>query len=219
MFPNQTVLVKANPTRITRTAIVVRPSRERTAATLLPLASEGSETTRPATPIPKVPSHLPSVAANSEVAGTRKQIELSPSEAASNSRRMLQRRFDAASRDAQGQARLRKADIYETIKLAYAAVRAWKRRGVAGEIKRLLRREASVTIAVRSSPFLVLLRSALPNLDAKRASKWAAAMELADRKDIAGNKFVSFVEAQGGIEGAARKLARLRTLAAEGGLR
>ncbi len=216
MFPNQTVLVKANPTRITRTAIVVRSSRERTAAGLLPLASEGSEATRPATPVPKVPSHLPSVAANSEVAGTRKQIELSPSEAASNSRRMLQRRFDGASKNAQGQARLRKTDIYETMKLAYTAVRAWKRRGTSGEIRRLLRREADVTIAAQSSPFLVLLRSALPDLDAKRASKWAAAMEFADRKDVRKKQFVAFVEAAGGVEGAASKLARMRTLAVEG---
>jgi hypothetical protein len=132
--------------------------------------------------------------------------------------RKLQRRFKAAIKNAFGQARLRKGDIYAILRVAYGAVRLWKRQGTAGEAKRLLMREAKATITRQSSYFLVLLRSALPALDPKRASKWAAAMELADQHDVPKRMFVAFVEAQGGIEGAAQMLSRLRARAAEGSL-
>lgn len=125
------------------------------------------------------------------------------------------RQRERAALRARAQTRLSKKDIYETLKLAYGTVRAWKCRDKAGEIRRLLRREASPNIAAQSSLFLVLLRSAIPDLDAKRASKWAAALELADRKDLPTRKFVGFVEAQGGVEGAARTMARLRALVDE----
>lgn len=44
--------------------------------------------------------------------------------------------------------------------------------------------EAEVAISRASSPFLVLLRTALPRLDAKRASKWGAALEFADHHKV-----------------------------------
>ena len=59
---------------------------------------------------------------------------------------------------------------------AYAVVRCWKHEGVGQEIERELRAEAQVPISRMSSLFLVLLRSALPRLDGKRASKMALAL-------------------------------------------
>ena len=128
----------------------------------------------------------------------------------------MQHRWEVASRAAWAQARLRKADIYRILKIAYRAVRAWKQRGIHWQIARLLRKTADATISRDSGLFLVLLRSALPQLDPKRASKWAAAIELAARHRIPGRKFVAFLEAQGGIEGAAKKMAQQRRLDARG---
>jgi hypothetical protein len=42
------------------------------------------------------------------------------------------------------------------------------------EIERELRAEAEVAVSRRSSSFLLLIRCALPGLDIRRASKWAA---------------------------------------------
>jgi hypothetical protein len=144
-----------------------------------------------------------------------KKLELTPAEATATIGRALRRRLRQANRNARSRARLRKADIYATMMVAYAAVQIWKRRDIAGEVERLLRRTAIAAIAPRSSLFLVLLRSALPDLDPKRASKWAAALELADRKQVARMDFVEFMEGEGGVEGAARTRARLRALEAE----
>ncbi len=62
----------------------------------------------------------------------------------------------------------------------------------------------------RSSLFLVLIRSALPRLDAKRASKWAGALQLADHHGVRSKRLVVFLHNSGGIEGAARERAKLR---------
>lgn len=144
-----------------------------------------------------------------------RKVELSPAASATRARRTLRLRFREANQNASAHARLRKADIYGTMKVAYAAVRAWRKRGVAQEVERLLRRSTTSVLAAQSSPFLVLLRAALPGLDAKRASKWAAAMALADRKGIARTNFVAFLERQGGVEGAAKAWARHREHIAE----
>ena len=57
---------------------------------------------------------------------------------------------------------------------------------------------------------LVLIRSALPKVDEKAASKWAAALELAEQDAIAPKHFIAFLREIGGIEGAHRQRARLR---------
>ncbi len=57
---------------------------------------------------------------------------------------------------------------------------------------------------------MLLLRCALPRLDAKRASKTAAALEFADDHAIPAKRLSAFLWDQGGIEGAARGRARLR---------
>jgi hypothetical protein len=58
-----------------------------------------------------------------------------------------------------------------------------------------------------SSLFLVLLRSALPRLDGKRASKMALALAAADDRDVTAKRLAAFLWDNGGIEGAARKRA------------
>ena len=58
-----------------------------------------------------------------------------------------------------------------------------------------------------SSLFLVLLRSALPRLDGKRASKMALALTAADDRDVTAKRLAAFLWGNGGIEGAARQRA------------
>jgi len=92
--------------------------------------------------------------------------------------------------------------------LLYSAVRRWSEDGIAEEIKRELRAEAHVAVSRRSGLFLLLVRSALPRLDAKRASKWASALEFADHQGIRSKRLRAFLKNSGGIEGAARARAK-----------
>jgi hypothetical protein len=134
----------------------------------------------------------------------------SPAARAHRARRKLARRYAQAIRAAKGKARLSRVDEYELLRVAYAAVRCWREDGVAEEIERELRAQADGAISRGSSLFLVLLRSALPRLNAKRASKWGAALELAAHHDTRSKRLVSVMRASGGIEGAARERAKLR---------
>ena len=95
--------------------------------------------------------------------------------------------FKDARRAAKGQVRLRRADEYELLRCAYAAVRCWQEGGVAEEIERELRTEAQVAVS-RSSSLFLLLRSALPRLDPKRASKWGAALAFADHRGVSSKR-------------------------------
>jgi hypothetical protein len=139
----------------------------------------------------------------------------SPAARARKARRRLRRLFDAARQKAKGRARLCRADEYEVLRSAYRAVRAWRSDGVHEQIERELRAEAEVAVSRRSNLFLVLIRCALPSLDIKRASKWAAALDTADRQDIRSKHLSAFLHHSGGIEGAARK--RLSSERAESG--
>ena len=134
----------------------------------------------------------------------------SPAARARRTRRKLRRLFADASRTAQGQVRLCRTEEYQLLRCAYAAVQRWRDDGVAEEIERELRAEAQVAISRASGLFLVLLRSALPRLDGKRASKWAAALALADHHGVSSKRLVAFLRNHGGIEGAARMAAKLR---------
>src|SRR3954454_3566824 len=129
----------------------------------------------------------------------------SPAARARKARRRLRRLFEAARRKAKGQARLCRADEYDVLRCAYRAVRAWRSDGVHEEIERELRAEAEVAVSRRSNLLLVLIRCALPFLDIKRASKWAAALDTADRQDIRSKRLSAFLHHSGGIEGAGRK--------------
>jgi hypothetical protein len=96
------------------------------------------------------------------------------------------------------------------LKRAYSALHRWKEDGVGEDAERELRRETELAIAPRSSLSLVLIRSALPKVDEKAASKWAAALEMAEQGAIAPKHFIAFLREIGGIEGAHRRRARLR---------
>ena len=135
----------------------------------------------------------------------------SPEARARRARRRLRQRFEKARRAAKCQVRLCRADQHEMLRIAYAAVRCWQQDGVAEEIERELRAGAIVAISRASSLYLVLLRSALPRLDAKRASKWAGALQLADHHGVRSKRLEAFLHVSGGIEGAARERARPRT--------
>jgi hypothetical protein len=135
----------------------------------------------------------------------------SPAARARRVTRRLRRLYEKAGRATRDQARLRRTDEYGLLRCAYRAVRCWRQDGVAEEIERELRAEAEVAISKASSPFLVLLRSALPRLDAKRASKWAGALEFADHHDVHSQRLEGFLRVSGGIEGAARGRTKLRS--------
>jgi hypothetical protein len=109
--------------------------------------------------------------------------------------------------------RLRRADQYELLRCAYAAVRCWQRNGLSEEIERELRTESQVAISGAASAFLVLLRSALPGLNIKRASKIAAALEFAKHHSVSPKRLDNFFRSNGGIEGAARGRATMRATA------
>jgi len=131
----------------------------------------------------------------------------SPAARARRARRKLRRLFEDARRAAHGKTRLRRDDEYELLRCAYAVVRRWEREGVGQEIDRELRAEAQVPMSRMSSLFLVLLRSALPRLDGKRASKMALALAAADDQDVTAKRLAAFLWHNGGIEGAARQRA------------
>jgi hypothetical protein len=123
---------------------------------------------------------------------------------ARKAKRRLRRIFEHASRNAKGRARLGRTEEYEVLRIAYRAVRAWRKDGVQEEIERELRAGAEVAISRRSNLFLLLIRCSLPRLDIRRASKWASALETADRQDVRSKRLSSFLWNNGGIEGAAR---------------
>ena len=58
--------------------------------------------------------------------------------------------------------------------------------------ERELGRETELAIAPRSSLPPVVIRSALPKVDEKAASKWAAALEMAEQDTIAPKHFLAF---------------------------
>ena len=118
--------------------------------------------------------------------------------------------YKEAKRASANQARLCREDQYAILKHAYAALYRWKQEQVSERAERELRRETELAIAPRSSLPLVLIRSALPKLDEKAASKWAAALEMAEQDAIAPKHFLAFLREIGGIEGAHRGRARLR---------
>ena len=134
----------------------------------------------------------------------------SPAARARRARRRLKRLFESAKRGAKGRARLRRAHQHEILRSAYRAVRAWREDGIVDEVERELRLEARVGISPRSSLFLLLIRSALPGFDAKRASKAAAALEFADHHSVSSKRLAGFLALHGGIEGAAHGRAKLR---------
>jgi hypothetical protein len=109
---------------------------------------------------------------------------------------------------AKGQVRLCRADEHGILRCAYLSVRAWRSDGVHEEIERELRAGADVAVSRRSSLFLLLIRCSLPRLDIKRASKWAAALEYADRREIRSKRLPAFLHNNGGVEGAARARAK-----------
>jgi hypothetical protein len=123
---------------------------------------------------------------------------------ARKAKRRLRRLFAGAKRNARGPARLGRDDEYEILRCAYQSVRAWQRDGVHHEIERELRAGAEVAVSCRSSLFLLLIRCSLPPLDIRRASKWAAALEYADRQGIKSKRLPDFLWRVGGVEAGAR---------------
>jgi hypothetical protein len=166
----------------------------------------------PRPPVPVTGEHLPPSAHAVPAPATSPGPDHSPAARARRARRKLARLYARATRAAQGKARLPRADEYAMLRTAYAAVRCWQQDEVAEEIERELRAQADVAISRGSSLFLVLLRSALPRLDPKRASKWGAALELAAHHEVRSSRLPAFLCNTGGLEGAARARASLHAV-------
>jgi hypothetical protein len=138
------------------------------------------------------------------------QAERTPAARARRAQWKIRRLFKDASRAAKGQVRLRRADEYELLRYVYAVVRRWRDDGIVDEIERELRAQAEVAVSRSSTLFLLPLRSALPRLDPKRASKWGVALAFADDRGVSSKRLALLLRNNGGIEGAARQWAGLR---------
>lgn len=104
----------------------------------------------------------------------------------------------------------RRRDIHDVLYVAYRRIKNWCRDGIESEIELRLRNEASSSIHRRSSIFLVLLQTAFPEYPPKNLSRWAAALEYADRKEVEISDFKGFLMLNGGVEGTKKKLAVAR---------
>jgi len=166
------------------------------------------QTVLPSPPQPKVSPRLS--AGQEPQCASLVPAENTPAARARRAWGKIRRLFKDARRAAKGQVRLRRADEYELLRYVYAAVRRWQEDAVAEEIERELRAEAQVAVSRSSSLFLLLLRSALPRLDPKRASKWGAALAFADHRGVSSKRLAAFLRNNGGIEGAARQWAKPR---------
>jgi hypothetical protein len=156
----------------------------------------------------------PGVKSPPEQALTNLRIEDSPpgdhtpAARARKAKRRLRRLFEHARRNAMGRPRLCRSDEYDILRCAYRAVRAWRSDGVHDEIERELRAGAAVALSRQSNLFLVLIRCALPCLEIRRGSKWAAALGCADQQGIRSKRLSAFLWRVGGVEGAARARAK-----------
>ena len=130
----------------------------------------------------------------------------SPAARARRARCKLRRLFEKAD---EGQ-KVRRVSVEIRSISCCVAPTQWSGPGSARELGRKLnelRAEAQVPISRMSSLFLVLLRSALPRLDGKRASKMALALATAADQDVTAKRLAAFLWHNGGIEGAARQRA------------
>ncbi|MCB1464239.1 MAG: hypothetical protein KDJ90_17895, partial [Nitratireductor sp.] len=131
------------------------------------------------------PTHLPTFFGEEGTAGDDgPALEITPDDRARRARKAIRKQFRTADLAARDKGRLGRKDQYALLERAYRIVRRWKRAGHAGRVKAALRRQGRVVTNRTSSLYLVLFRSAMPTLDPKRASKWAAALELAERESV-----------------------------------
>lgn len=121
----------------------------------------------------------------------------------------ISRAYSRASRRAGASGRLPKTAAHELLVVVYRYVAAWRADKTIGGIMRQLRHDCPSIIERASTQYLTLLRAALPALDAKKCSKWAAALDAADYHEIAPADLSEFLDEMGGIEGAAKERARL----------
>jgi hypothetical protein len=96
------------------------------------------------------------------------------------------------------------------LEAAYRAVWDWRRGGWGHTVQAMLRRMAPGRIWRKSGLALVVLRSALPDLCPKRASKWSSALDLAYHHEIDPDRLPAFLSEWGGIDGAAKEWVEIR---------
>jgi hypothetical protein len=123
--------------------------------------------------------------------------------------RQVRKAFGEAEERAVGD-RLDWGDQLAVLEAAYRAVWDWRREGWAHTVQAMLRRMAPGRIWRKSGLALVVLRSALPDLCPKRASKWSAALDLAYHHEVDPVRLGAFLEEQGGIDGAAKEWVEIR---------
>jgi hypothetical protein len=97
------------------------------------------------------------------------------------------------------------------LKRAYRFVAAWRDDEIIEPVIEYLQETARASISPDSGPYLTLLRAALPRLDPKQASKWAAALEYVNHRRLSVESLKWLLERNGGIEGAAKKWTKIRS--------
>ncbi len=101
------------------------------------------------------------------------------------------------------------AVVLDILRAAYQFELVWREDRTTVAVSRALREQSEGWIDWRSGHFLILLRAAFPELDAKKCSKWAAALDAADYYEVTPKRLGAFLERVGGVEGAARRRASL----------
>jgi hypothetical protein len=153
-------------------------------------------------PLRVPPIHQPSTELRSLKAELREQVHAVC--------RQVRKAFGEAEERAVGD-RLDWDNQLTVLEAAYRAVWDWRRGGWAHTVAAMLRRMAPGRIWRKSGLALVVLRSALPDLCPKRASKWAAALDLAHHHEIDPARLGAFLAEQGGIDGAAKEWVEIRS--------
>jgi len=152
-------------------------------------------------PLRVPPIHPPSNELHSWKAELREQVHAVCRE--------IRETFAEAEKRAVGD-RLDWGDQLSVLEAVYRAVWDWRGGGWGHSVSAMLRRMAPGRIWRKSGLILVVLRSALPELCPKRASKWSSALELAYYHEINAERLPAFLSKWGGIDGAAKEWVELR---------
>ena len=151
-------------------------------------------------PLRVPPIHPPSTELRSLKAELREQVHAVC--------RQVRKAFGEAEERAVGD-RLDWDNQLAVLEAAYRAVWDWRRGGWGHTVSAMLRRMAPGRIWRKSGLVLVVLRSALPDLCPKRASKWSSALDLAHHHEIDPGDLGAFLNEWGGIDGAAKEYAEI----------
>jgi hypothetical protein len=139
----------------------------------------------------------------------RREHQLAAAQLAKRATRALNKKLESAKIRGKVPRPLPPAIVLDILREAYQFQLDWREAKTTMAVSRALREQSEGWIDWRSGHFLILLRAAFPELDAKKCSKWAAALDAADYYQVVPNRLGAFLDKVGGVEGAARRRASL----------